>query len=86
MDYKGKFIVQLLYYGNDLHVKRFSYYTFYMPKLGRPKLPKRKVRQPGLSLRLRPDEDKLIRDAIARSGKSKSEWLREALLEKARKG
>lgn len=76
----------LLYYGKELLVKAFSYYALFMPKkLGRPTLPKGKVRQPGLSLRLRPDEDKLIRAAIARSGQTQSDWIRDALLEKARK-
>jgi hypothetical protein len=65
----------------------FSYYAYFMPKkIGRPKLPKAKVRAPGISLRLRADEERIIHAAIERSEQTKSEWLRDALLEKARKG
>jgi hypothetical protein len=53
-------------------------------KAGRPKVPKSKAFQPGFSLRVRPEEFKIIRDAIARSSLTQSNWLRDALLEKAR--
>lgn len=57
-----------------------------MPKkMGRPKVPKSKAFNPGFSLRLRPEDDKVIRKAIERSGQKQSDWLREALLEKAAK-
>jgi len=53
-------------------------------KAGRPKLPKAKARQPGFSLRLLPDEQDEITRAIAKSGVSKTDWIKEALLSKAR--
>jgi hypothetical protein len=54
------------------------------PKIGRPKLPKSKARAKYLSLRLRPDEQREVDGAIERSGKSKSDWLRDVLLTAAR--
>jgi hypothetical protein len=54
-------------------------------KAGRPKLPKAQSRQPGFSLRLLPNEHEEIKRAITRSTVSKTEWIRNALLEKARR-
>jgi hypothetical protein len=53
-------------------------------KMGRPAFPADRVRAKYLSLRLRPDEQREVDAAIERSGKSKSDWLREALLAAAR--
>jgi hypothetical protein len=53
-------------------------------KIGRPPLPRSEARAKYLSLRLRPDEQREVDDAIERSGKSKSDWLRDALLAAAR--
>ena len=53
---------------------------------GRPRVAKAKALGRFISTRLRPDDYKEIHNAIARSGQSKSDWLRDALLEKARKG
>ena len=49
-------------------------------KRGRPKVSRAKARGHHVSLRLRPDEQREVDAAIQRSGKSKSDWLREALL------
>lgn len=51
---------------------------------GRPKLPEEKARSIFISTRLSSSENLEIRDAIRRSGISKSAWLREALLNAAR--
>jgi hypothetical protein len=53
-------------------------------KLGRPAFPKGKARGKHLSLRLRPDEQREVEAAVTRSGKSKSDWLRDVLLAAAR--
>jgi len=50
------------------------------PKMGRPKLPKTKVRGVLIQARVSPEEAKTIKAAIAKSSKSKSEWIRERLL------
>jgi len=55
-------------------------------KVGRPKVPKSKAFHPGFSVRMKPDEHKIVSDAIGNSDKTQSAWLRDALLEKARKG
>jgi hypothetical protein len=57
--------------------------TLHKP-LGRPKLPAEHSRKPGLSFRLKPAEQQEIELAIEASGLSKSEWIRAALLAKAR--
>lgn len=54
------------------------------PKIGRPKIPKSRARAKYFSLRLRPDEQREVDRAIERSGQSKSDWLRDALLTAAR--
>jgi hypothetical protein len=53
-------------------------------KIGRPKVAKRKYKRPGFSVRLTPGERREIQGAIANSGEEKSQWIRDALLSKAR--
>jgi hypothetical protein len=55
-------------------------------KVGRPPLPRSEAREKYLSLRLRLDEQREVDGAIERSGKSKSDWLRDVLLGAARTG
>ena len=55
-------------------------------KIGRPKVAKAKALGHTFGARFRPDEEKLIRRAMHASGVSQSEWIRDALLEKAHKG
>jgi uncharacterized protein (DUF1778 family) len=58
-----------------------------MPKKrgrGRPKLPKSKALSPTFGARLKPEDEKLVRAAIKASGQKASDWIREALVEKAR--
>jgi hypothetical protein len=52
-------------------------------KMGRPKVPKAKLRGILIQARLSPEENKVIEGAIAKSPENKSEWVRKALLEKA---
>jgi len=50
-------------------------------KVGRPKTPKYRARAPGISVRLTPEEAKVIGDAVAKCGiKNKSDWARKCLL------
>lgn len=49
-------------------------------KMGRPKLPKAKLRRILMQARLSPEENKVIIQAIRRSKDGKSEWIRKALL------
>lgn len=49
-------------------------------KMGRPKVPKAKLRGILIQARLSPEENKAISDAIRRSKDNKSDWLRKALL------
>ena len=57
-----------------------------MPKkMGRPKVARTKALGHTFGARFRPDEEKLIRRAMDISDVSQSEWIRDALLEKARK-
>ena len=51
-----------------------------MAKVGRPKKPSSDSRAPGISVRLTPNEELAIRDAVRRSGLTKSEWARKSLL------
>jgi hypothetical protein len=53
------------------------------PKMGRPKVPKAKLRGILIQARLSPEEDKTIKSAIRQSGDGKSEWIRKALLSAA---
>jgi hypothetical protein len=55
------------------------------PTIGRPKLPAEKSRSGFISTRVSASEKKEIKDAIKKSQKKKSDWLREVLLEAARK-
>lgn len=54
-------------------------------KMGRPKVSRKDYRKPGFSVRLIPSERREIESAINNSGEEKSEWIRDALLSKARK-
>jgi len=49
-------------------------------RVGRPKKLKRESRAPGISVRLSPDELLRINSAIRMSGKTRSDWIRDALL------
>lgn len=49
-------------------------------KMGRPKVPKRKARAPGISVRFTPEERKAIDTAITASGLTQSNWARKVLL------
>ena len=48
--------------------------------MGRPKVPKAKLRGILIQARLSPEENKVINEAIRRSLDNKSDWLRKALL------
>jgi hypothetical protein len=54
-------------------------------KPGRPKVPKSKALGTVFGARLRANDEKLVSNAIERSGQKQSAWIRDALLEKARK-
>jgi hypothetical protein len=54
-------------------------------KMGRPRLPRKLALGRVLGARFRPDEERLIADAIGRSGKAQADWIREALLRAARR-
>lgn len=54
-----------------------------MNKFGRPKVPKNKALAPGISVRLTPEERKLVDAAVTNSGLTKSEWARKMLLSAA---
>lgn len=51
------------------------------PKAGRPRLPDGKIRNIPISTRLLPEENSTIKDAVKRSGLSKSDWVRKVLLD-----
>ena len=51
--------------------------------MGRPKLAKGKAKGVVIGARFAPDESKRIHDAITRSGHSKPDWVRNALLSAA---
>jgi hypothetical protein len=53
-------------------------------KLGRPKLAKGEFKGVLIGARFAPDESKQVHAAIKRSGKVKSEWIRNTLLEAAK--
>ena len=53
---------------------------------GRPKIPKTKALGKTFGARLRPIEAKLVTDAIQASRIKSSDWIRDAMLEKARRG
>jgi hypothetical protein len=52
--------------------------------MGRPKVATKQHKKPGFSVRLVPSERREIEKAIKNSGEEKSEWIRNALLSKAR--
>ena len=53
-------------------------------KMGRPVLPKDKARTGFVGARLQLAEAHEIQNAISKSGRTKSEWIRDALLAAAR--
>lgn len=53
--------------------------------MGRPKLPKGQAKGELFAARFAPQEAKTISSAISRSGQSKSQWLRDSLLNVAQK-
>jgi predicted DNA-binding protein len=53
-------------------------------KMGRPRLSKKGVAVV-FSVRLPPEEARLVRAAVSASGRTKADWLRNALLAAARK-
>jgi hypothetical protein len=53
-------------------------------KLGRPRLSKKGVSVEVFSVRMPPDQASEVWNAIKKSGQSKAEWLRSALLKAAR--
>jgi hypothetical protein len=55
-------------------------------KIGRPKVPKNKALEAGLSVRFAANERKFIDAAVARSGLTQSKWARKALLSAAMDG
>ena len=56
-----------------------------MAKLGRPPLPKKVALTQNFCARLRSDEARDVKQAISKSGRTRSEWIRNALLTAARK-
>ena len=54
-------------------------------KMGRPRTPKAQALGEVFSARLNADDARTVRRAIDGSGKSQSNWIRQALLEKAGK-
>lgn len=57
-----------------------------MARTGRPKLPKSKTQQKAFLLKLTKEEDRQINAAVkATAHKNKSRWIREALLDVAKK-
>lgn len=53
------------------------------PKMGRPKLPKGEVKDILIGAKFSPDESKRVHNAVKKSGKGKSEWIRNTLLSTA---
>ena len=53
------------------------------PKMGRPKVPKAKLRGILVQARVSPEESHAINGAIRQTGQSKSDWIRKALLSAA---
>jgi hypothetical protein len=54
--------------------------VFMKKKLGRPKVPKSKLRGILIQARVSPEEHSVIADAIRRSKEDTSKWVRKALL------
>lgn len=53
-------------------------------KMGRPRLPRRQALGRVFGARFRPDEERLIADAVRQSGLAQADWIRNALLSAAR--
>jgi hypothetical protein len=56
-----------------------------LKKMGRPKVAKKQHKKPGFSVRLVGSERREIENAIKSSREEKSQWIRDALLSKARR-
>jgi len=54
-------------------------------KMGRPRIPKKEALGEIFCGRLRPDEAREVKKAIETSNVSRSAWVRDALVEKARR-
>jgi hypothetical protein len=54
-------------------------------KMGRPKLPRSEALAEVFAVRLRISEARVVRKAISESEQKRSEWIRDALLDKVRK-
>ena len=54
-------------------------------KPGRPKVPESKALSRVYGARLRPKDEKLVESSIKRSGIKASDWIRAALVEKAKR-
>jgi predicted HicB family RNase H-like nuclease len=52
-------------------------------KMGRPPVPKSKLRAIILNVRLSPEESRVISAAVKRAGESASEWVRKTLFSAA---
>lgn len=69
-----------------LTVKGFMAYTMRMAKrIGRPPIPEDQKVGAAIRLRMRADQEALIRRAAAAAGKSLSAWTREVLVRAARR-
>ena len=75
-----------MYHNKAIASTSFLWYGFSMTKKrGRPRTPRSKAFAKFFSIRMRPDESGEVLDAIERSGMPKSDWIRAALLDAARK-
>jgi hypothetical protein len=54
-------------------------------KMGRPKVPKAKLRAILVQARLSPEENRQIEAAVSKYSGTKSDWIREALIRSAQK-
>jgi len=54
-------------------------------KIGRPQLPRKLALGRVFGARFRSDEERLIADAIDKSGMAQADWIRDALLSAARR-
>lgn len=63
-------------------LKSNSFFVTHKQKtlIGRPKLPEPEARSIFISTRLSAEENEKIKEAIQKSGKKKSDWIRDTLL------
>jgi hypothetical protein len=54
-------------------------------KMGRPRLPRKLALGRVFAARFRPDEERLITEAIDKSGMAQADWIRDALVSAARR-